>query len=514
MSSSLRALALPATLGTLALLAACAVDIPTPTSPVAVKGAGRVSVSAAGAANRHPNSEKYRDAGAKPATGRSGSASLEVRALLGKTGDVTLEASTGSIEAGTNPGNIAKTQVKILAGAGATKNYNNLSGGGYWTATYQGLARSDGIQVQANVRGIDPKRTDVVTVLASVMRRPDLAVMSVTGPSQAPPNTPVTFTAALAELNGDVGARANCVLSVDGTDVDHADGIWVDAGDAVSCLFTYAFAASGAHDVGVSLTNVTPGDWDTANNSAATSITIAQPGTPIQWGYVQAGEFNYGYWYRYYNNTGSSYRYDQTYNQRVDYSHVYAYGQDQDVQLTGLQRIDFAIDVDGVPFHSRSLTTPSWTYDYDDGNFWQHCWSFSDGGDYGDMCSYGYYGSYAYTYYQVQHISGTSTYYGNGYNCDQNNANCNTWSFNYDSVYGNGTQFSIGNSVRVQASFVDLLGTAHTVDRAVTDFQEILLPSGIIYSYCYPDSYRGGESCYEQSYGVGGKYRYNTAYWP
>lgn len=514
MRSSLRALALPATGVTLSLLAACAGDIPVPTSPAAVKGAGRVSVSAAGAANRHPNSVKYRDAGARPATGRSGSASLEVRALLGRDGAVMLEVSTGSLEDGTHPGDIAKTQVKVLAGEGATKNYNNLNGGGYWTATLPGLTRNDGIQVQANVRGIDPKRTDVVTVLASVMRRPDLAVMSVTGPSQAPQNTPVTFTAALAELNGDVGARANCVLSVDGSDVDHADGIWVDAGDAVSCLFTYAFAASGVHDVRVSLMNVTPGDWDTGNNSAATSITIAPPGTPIQWGYVGAAEYNFDYSWRQYNLTGSSYRYDQSWNYRYDYSNVYAYGQDQQVQLTGLQRIDVAIDVDGVPFHSRSLTTPSWTYDYDDGTYWQHCWSFSDGSDYGDMCSYGTYGSWAYTYYQVQHISGTVTYYSNYYYCDQNNANCNMYSYNNNSVYGNGTQFSIGNSVRLRASFVDLLGTAHTVDRTVTDIQEYTYPSGVLYRYCYPDSYRGGESCYEQSYGVGGKQRSGYAYWP
>ena len=39
----------------------------------------------------YPNSKKYRDTGAHPATGRSGSASLMVRALLGKDNKTDLE---------------------------------------------------------------------------------------------------------------------------------------------------------------------------------------------------------------------------------------------------------------------------------------------------------------------------------------------------------------------------------------------------------------------------------------
>ena len=143
MRASLRVVAVPAAISVLSLLASCVSEIPAPKSALSAVRVGQRSISATGLANRHPNAAKYHDAGAKPATGRSGSSSLEVRALLGKDGGVTLEATTGSLEAGTHPGNIAKTQVKIMAGPGATRNYNNLTGGGYWTQTYQGQRCKD-----------------------------------------------------------------------------------------------------------------------------------------------------------------------------------------------------------------------------------------------------------------------------------------------------------------------------------------------------------------------------------
>src|SRR5215204_3169625 len=42
-----------------------------------------------------PNARRYKESGLKPATGRSGSASLTGRALLGKDGATTIELSTG-----------------------------------------------------------------------------------------------------------------------------------------------------------------------------------------------------------------------------------------------------------------------------------------------------------------------------------------------------------------------------------------------------------------------------------
>jgi hypothetical protein len=64
----------------------------------------------------------------------------------------------------------------------------------------------------------------------------------------------VNISAIVSEGNGDVGARADCVLYVDGAAVDRAKGIWVDAGDAVTCAFTYTFTDPGTHDVEIRVT--------------------------------------------------------------------------------------------------------------------------------------------------------------------------------------------------------------------------------------------------------------------
>jgi hypothetical protein len=105
-------------LAALALLAAACSD--EPTAPARTPAGGARAAASAGA---HPrfvaNAVKYRDAGAKPATGRSGSSSLAVRALLGMDGVTQLEVTTGSFDGGraaTTP--LAKVQVKQLGAGG------------------------------------------------------------------------------------------------------------------------------------------------------------------------------------------------------------------------------------------------------------------------------------------------------------------------------------------------------------------------------------------------------------
>src|SRR5262249_3409393 len=106
------------------------------------------------------------------------------------------------------------------------------------------------IQVQANVRGIDGRRTDVVTLTETVKLGPALHV-DLSIPGGAVVGTPVVITATVTETNGQVGTRTDCVLYVDGQPVDRADDIWVDAGDAVSCAFSYTFPRAGTYQVEV-----------------------------------------------------------------------------------------------------------------------------------------------------------------------------------------------------------------------------------------------------------------------
>jgi hypothetical protein len=87
---------------------------------------------------------------------------------------------------------------------------------------------------------------------------------------------PVTVMATISEINGDTGARAACKLYVDGTRVDEAQNIWIDAGDTVNCAFSTVFTA-GTHKLSVTASSVVPSDWDRANNVAEAEITAKAP---------------------------------------------------------------------------------------------------------------------------------------------------------------------------------------------------------------------------------------------
>jgi hypothetical protein len=167
------------------------------------------------------------------------------------------------------------------------------SGSGSVAYNYEDLRRGQPLEVQANVRGIDEHRTDVVTVRDAVRARPDLAVASVTAPQTVTRNMLVNIAAVLAELNGDAGARADCVLYADEVEVDRAEGIWVDAGDEVSCAFTHVFDTLGTRTLRVAALSVTPGDWDEANNSATASIKVVNPQRPYDYAEANFGETDF-----------------------------------------------------------------------------------------------------------------------------------------------------------------------------------------------------------------------------
>jgi hypothetical protein len=235
---------------------------------------------------------KYSDHGARPATGRSGTATLAVQALQGKDGTTELQVSAGTVaqRAPAAP-RLAKVQVKQFDGDGdllRTLNYNHLPGGGSASWAYSGLGRGGTLRVQANVN--EGSRAEVVTVSGAIRLRPDLRA-SLTAPEAALVGTPVNILATVTEGNGDVGARADCVLLVDGAEADRASGIWVDAGDAVSCAFAHTFQAAGIHPLQVAVLNVVPGDFDPENNTAGGAIRIDEPATgPSDFSYYAEAE--------------------------------------------------------------------------------------------------------------------------------------------------------------------------------------------------------------------------------
>lgn len=244
-------------LAILALMAAaaCSGDSTSPTDlradlgtaePTASRGAG------------HLRTGKYRDTGQPHATGRSGSATLSASAVIGADGITRLTVTSGSIyHPGQARGELAKVQVKVWTADGIkilTDNFQRPTSGASHTFLFPGIPPESRFQVQANVRGIDGRRTDVVTVTATGKLGPALST-SIHLPDQVIVGVPTVITATVRETNGQTGTTTACVLFVDGVEVDRIDGVWVDAGDEVSCAFTYAFANPGEHDVRVSLQN-------------------------------------------------------------------------------------------------------------------------------------------------------------------------------------------------------------------------------------------------------------------
>ena len=221
----------------------------------------------------------YRESGVGNAHGRSGSANVTARALLGKDDNTSIELTTGTLDSNTTPpGSFTRVQLKPLLSSGAAlyaQNFNGLStSSGYYSFVWPSLHRGEQIQLQSNIRGID-SRADVVTLTETVKMRPDLAVKNLTFLETAIVQEVVNIRANIVELNGDTGAMTACVLAIDGNTADRANNVYVDAGGGVTCEFSTTFSGAGTHEIQVSAANPVPGDYDVSNNTASGTITVS-----------------------------------------------------------------------------------------------------------------------------------------------------------------------------------------------------------------------------------------------
>ena len=279
-----------------ALAAGCADRLPVTPAPRSIRA---MTASLTQLQERsHPNSQKYRDRGFHPATGTAGAATVSTRALLDKSGTTDVEVTTGTFDGPAVPGSLTKVQVKALTPSGKlafTDNYLGLTGGSAGFP-YTRLPHGTTVQVQTVVQGVNGAATDVVTLSDVVHFRPDLVASRLEAPEQAPLGAAVNLQGFMLERNGEVGARADCVLYVDGTAVDRARGIWVDAGGIVACAMTHVFTEARSYALELRVENVRPGDFDDTNNGVSSSIAVVTSG--LDFFGLSAQSFQSDAWWR------------------------------------------------------------------------------------------------------------------------------------------------------------------------------------------------------------------------
>jgi hypothetical protein len=208
---------------------------------------------------------------------KAGSAQLAVRALIDKNSVTVLEVTTGTFDDGSiAPGALDKLVVDTTPRSCKRRDSVTFKprSGGYFSTLLANVIHGQSLTVDATISGID-RGKDRVSVDDQVRYRPDLAVSSIDLPPSAPQGLPVSISATVREMRGDLGARGDCVLAADGVIVDSAAGIWVDAGGAVTCHFTHTFATPGQHAIRVDVGNVKPGDYDMANNGRQALVVVA-----------------------------------------------------------------------------------------------------------------------------------------------------------------------------------------------------------------------------------------------
>ena len=475
----------------LAFVSACATDIPNPTSS-ATSFAPVDAVQADSRAGRRGkkswqqqvrlNRGKYRNHGHKPRTGTNGNVTIESRALLQANGNTTLELSTGSIEDGTSIGVITKVQVKVIGTNGKvarTLNYNSLAdNNGYVTIVIPGLAVGQKLELIAVVAGVAKGRvvvkaeTETVTLTTDIDLGPDVNVASISLPATARPGMPVLISAVVRELNGDNGATANCVLSENGTVLDTAPSIWVDAGGTVTCLFLHSFTTEGVHQITIAATNVSPGDWNPANNSVTANITIARP--PVTHLDIPTGTLDVlesQFVSNFSESRPAPYLYSHTSNQSAAYTKITLNAFDNAAYRAGpWDRVAVTVRANSAAKHSATLAI-QYTQEYLDGDLAYNCAYYNSFGEWAQVCGTTGPGVVQ-TYYFYQYQAGTVTYYGSEMICNPGDVCDETagFSWNNTETYNNPVAlgFSGGDVVTLDISFFDAFGDDYFASRSAT----------------------------------------------
>jgi len=456
-----------------AVVSACSGETGTPVGPTVV---ARHGVS--GASPFQHGSVRYRNAGMQARVGRAGSAAITVEAFAGRGGITTLLVTSARASDPSAPaGAISRVQVKAFDASGRPLFTRNADGPGlpFLQLPLGGLVPGMLVDVTAHVRGIDGRRTDVVTVAGVVVvLAPDPALVRLSAPAYAVAGSPVLISADVRERGGAHGASADCVLYAGGAEVDRATGIWVDAGDLVSCAFTPTFAAPGPVALRVALERVSPWDGDGSNNAATAAIIVVAPDPTAPASWVSGAV------------TSGSYAMRDTFAMRWNYPdgslwQDYATGSSesgttQSITVSGMIQAPVAfpltrVDV-GLASGGRGLHAGSWTaVPADVNSSGGSCVSLGVGtGTEFYLCARA-----TFTTWSYQRLGGTVTYFSSGYQTVWNGSSYDTAVWADNGSRSDGAMLPLGGSLQAMVHIIDGSRLFQSGGRAVlTAFTDVI----------------------------------------
>ena len=145
---------------------------------------------------------------------------------------------------------------------------------------YPDLLHYQKLAAQMEVKSSQGKATQVLRAETRVLRRPDLAITGLEAPASVTAQQIVNFTASVAELNGDLGAKATLYLMEGSQTLDAAHSVALGPRGQAMVVFSAIFQQIGAHQLKVVIGDVQPGDYDQANNAGEFTLEVLpQPPT-------------------------------------------------------------------------------------------------------------------------------------------------------------------------------------------------------------------------------------------
>ncbi len=142
---------------------------------------------------------------------------------------------------------------------------------------YSDMEHGQNVKAQMSVKDSVSGATEVLTTQGRVLSRPDLAVDSLSVPSQVNTHLIVNIFASVKELKGDLGATANVYLKDGNNVIDVVTNFSITPLASVGVTFATVFQTAGAHQLKIVVGDVTPGDYDLSNNEQSFSIEVVQP---------------------------------------------------------------------------------------------------------------------------------------------------------------------------------------------------------------------------------------------